>query len=93
MVEDTLMNEREFVWQERRLEEILFSNASPASKSQQIIRIGFDPEIADQIVEQHELGTARSNVYYESLDFADMDDEPIDEQDLTTDEHVATDRR
>jgi hypothetical protein len=68
------MSERDAVWQERRLEEILFSNTDPVSKVQQIIRLGFDPEVADEIVERHQLGT-QAPVYYERLDFAELDDE------------------
>jgi hypothetical protein len=70
------MSERDAVWQERRLEEILFSNTDPVSKVQQIIRLGFDPEVADEIVERHQIG-AQAPVYYETLDFADLDDEPM----------------
>jgi hypothetical protein len=71
------MSERDAVWQERRLEEILFSNTDPVSKVQQIIRLGFDPEVADEIVERHQLGT-QAPVYYERLDFAELDDdEPV----------------
>lgn len=71
------MSERDAIWQERRLEEILFSSTDPVSKVQQIIKLGFDPEVADEIVERHQIGT-QSPVYYESLDFADMDDEPTE---------------
>jgi hypothetical protein len=67
------MSERDVIWQEQRLEEILFSNIDPASKAQQIIRLGFDPEVADEIVERHQIGT-QSPVYYERLDFAELDD-------------------
>jgi hypothetical protein len=74
------MSERDVIWQEHRLEEILYSNADPVSKVQQIIRLGFDPEVADEIVERHQMGT-QSPVYYERLDFADLDDVPLtDEQ-------------
>jgi hypothetical protein len=74
------MSERDVVWQERRLEEILFSNTDPVSKVQQIIRLGFDPEVADEIVERHQIGT-QTPVYYERLDFAELDDEPtLDDQ-------------
>lgn len=69
------MSERDVIWQEHRLEEILYSNADPVSKTQQIIRLGFDPEVADEIVERHQMGT-QSPVYYERLDFADLDDIP-----------------
>ena len=71
------MSERDVVWQERRLEEILFSGTDPVSKVQQIIRLGFDPEVADEIVERHQMGT-QAPVYYERLDFADLDDEPVE---------------
>ena len=60
------MSEQDAMWQERRLEEILDSNADAASKSQQIIRLGFDPEVADELVERRQLGD-RMPVYYESL--------------------------
>lgn len=72
------MSERDAIWQERRLEEILFSSTDPVSKVQQIIKLGFDPEVADEIVERHQIGT-QSPVYYESLDFADMDEELADD--------------
>jgi hypothetical protein len=74
------MSERDVIWQEHRLEEVLYSNADPVSKVQQIIRLGFDPEVADEIVERHQMGT-QAPVYYERLDFADLDDVPLaDEQ-------------
>ena len=75
------MSQRNAVWQERRLEEILFSSTDPVSKVQQIIRLGFDPEVADEIVERHQTGT-QAPAYYESLDFADLDDEPTLDQEL-----------
>jgi hypothetical protein len=78
MVEGSKMSERDVIWQERRLEEILFSNTDPVSKVQQIIRLGFDPEVADEIVERHQIGT-QSPVYYERIDFADLDDIPAEE--------------
>ena len=79
------MSERDAIWQERRLEEILYSSADDASKAQQIIRLGFEPEIADQLVERHQLG-ADTPVYYETLRPGDLnlygpdelDDEPIE---------------
>ena len=73
------MSERDAIWQERRLEEILFSSTDPVSKVQQIIRLGFDPEVADEIVERHQTG-AQAPLYYERLDFADLDDEPLPEK-------------
>ena len=79
------MSDSDMLWQERRLEEILFSNSDAGSKVQQIIRLGFEPETADALVERHQLGT-QAPVYYETLDFtpeydpsepeADEDDSP-----------------
>ena len=71
------MNDRDMVWQERRLEEILFSNSDANSKVQQIIRLGFEPETADALVERHQLGMD-APVYYETLDFK-ADYEPSDQ--------------
>lgn len=67
------MTKRNHLQQEQRLEEILFSNIDAASKAQRIIHLGFDPEVADEIVERHQAG-AQAPVYYERLDFADLDD-------------------
>lgn len=67
------MSERDVLWQERRLEEILYSSADAVTKTQQIIRLGFDPEAADQIVERHQVGLQTPMVYYERLDFEDYD--------------------
>jgi hypothetical protein len=77
------MSERDVIWQERRLEEILFSNIDPVSKAQQIIRLGFDPEVADEIVERHQIGT-QSPVYYERIDFAELDDVELPADDELT---------
>lgn len=77
--------DRDVIWQERRLEEILFSSINPATKVQYIIRLGFDPEVADEIVERHQIGT-QAPVYYERLDFADLEEEPIDPDDPPVDE-------
>ena len=82
------MSERDVIWQEHRLEEILYSNADPVSKVQQIIRLGFDPEVADEIVERHQMGT-QTPVYYERLDFADLDDIPDPEVAAETDDQPA----
>jgi hypothetical protein len=70
------MSSRNYAHQEQRLDEILFSNSDALSKVQNIIKLGFDAEVADEIVERHLAGT-RTPVYYERLDFADLDD--IDE--------------
>lgn len=69
------MNQRDHLHQEQRLEEVLFSNIDDASKAQRIIHLGFDPEVADEIVERHQAG-AKAPVYYERLDFAELDDDP-----------------
>lgn len=70
------MSSRNYVQQEQRLDEILFSNIDALSKVQQIIKLGFDAEVADEIVERHQAGThAPEYAYYETLDFADLDDE------------------
>jgi hypothetical protein len=60
------MSERDAAWQERRLEEILYSNADAASKAQQIIRLGFEAEVADELVERHQLAD-QTPIYYETL--------------------------
>lgn len=62
------MSDSDMLWQERRLEEILFSDSDAGNKVQQIIRLGFEPETADALVERHQLGT-QAPVYYETLDF------------------------
>ncbi|HVQ44857.1 MAG TPA: hypothetical protein VMT30_07925 [Candidatus Saccharimonadia bacterium] len=69
------MSKQNFAHQEQRIDEILFSNTDSLSKVQSIMRLGFDAEVADEIVERHQVGT-RTPVYYERLDFADLDDEP-----------------
>jgi hypothetical protein len=68
------MSSRDYTQQEQRLDEILFSNADSLTKVQNIIKLGFDAEVADEIVERHQIGT-RAPVYYERLDFADLDDD------------------
>ncbi|QQR51862.1 hypothetical protein IPG36_04575 [bacterium] len=71
------MNNRDQRFQEQRLSEILGANQlDDVGKSQAIIRLGFDPEIADELVERHHLGR-RQPEYYESLNFAEMDDLPL----------------
>ena len=60
------MSEKDIWWQEHRLNEILYSGADDATKAQQIIRLGFEPEVADELVERHQLGK-QVPVYYESL--------------------------
>jgi len=66
-------NNKNYIHQEQRLEEILFSNTDPVSKSQLIVKLGFAPEVADEIVDRHLTGS-QAPVYYERLDFADLDD-------------------
>lgn len=62
------MKDRDMIWQERRLEEILFSNSDAISKVQQIIRLGFEPETADALVERHQLGMD-APVFYETMEY------------------------
>jgi hypothetical protein len=73
MVEARVMENRNYTHEEQRLDEILFSNVDALTKVQQIIRLGFDAEVADEIVERHQTGV-QAPVYYERLDFADLDD-------------------
>ena len=68
-------SEKDVLWQERRLEEILYSSADPVAKVQHIIKLGFDPEAADQIVERHQVGLQTPMVYYERLDFDGYEDD------------------
>jgi hypothetical protein len=72
------MSNRDAVWQERRLEEILFANADAATKVQQVMRLGFDEEIAEELVERHEIGS-QMPVYYETLEFDAEYDEALSE--------------
>jgi hypothetical protein len=67
------MSEHKVGNQDQRLDEILFSNTGDLDKVQQIIKLGFDEEVADEIVERHLVGT-KAPVYYETLHFADLDD-------------------
>ncbi len=62
------MSERDVIWQEKRLYEIMYSNATPTEKVQQIVRLGFDDEVAEELVERHESGS-KAPVYYETLEF------------------------
>jgi hypothetical protein len=82
------MSERDVIWQERRLEEILFSNADPAAKVQQIVRLGFDEEIASELVERHLVGS-QIPAYYETLEFDPEYDEALSERE----QHEQTDER
>jgi hypothetical protein len=68
------------IWQEKRLEEILFSNISPVAKTQQIVKMGFDQEIAEEIVTRYQIGQ-HAPVYYERIDgFADdFDDDELED--------------
>lgn len=72
------MSEPDQHLQEKRLGEILDSGVDDVAKSQQIIRLGFDPEVADEIVERHQMAKRTPVAYYERIGFADLDDiEPI----------------
>ncbi len=74
------MSKENILHREQRLEDILFSDLDPIKKSQKIVKLGFDQEVADEIVDRHQIGT-RGPVYYERLDFADIDDD-IDTSEL-----------
>ena|GEM_PF-1941303 len=77
-VVEGIMSDRDIAWQERRLDEVLYTDLDPVSKVQQIIRLGFSEDTANDLVERHQLGL-QSPVYYERLDFIDTDDdEPKD---------------
>jgi len=67
------MSDRD-AWQERRLDEVLYTDLDPVSKVQQIIRLGFSEDTANDLVERHQLGL-NNMVYYERLDFIEDDDE------------------
>ena len=66
------MDARDTAWQEQRLEEILYSDADNQHKSQQIIRLGFEPETADELVSRQQQGS-RLPDYFETLDFDEYD--------------------
>ena len=68
------MSDRDIAWQERRLDEVLYTDLDPVSKVQQIIRLGFSEDTANDLVERHQLGL-NNLVYYERLDFIDDDDD------------------
>lgn len=78
------MSENDVLWQERRLEEILYSSADPLKKVQHIIKLGFEPEAADQIVERHQIGLQTPMVYYERLDFDGYEQD----QEYKTERHI-----
>jgi hypothetical protein len=63
------------LWREKRMEEILFSDAEPVRKVQDLIRIGLDDETAEEVVRRYQLGqhepTHYEPAYYERLDFED----------------------
>ncbi len=84
------MSGRDIVWQERRLEEILYSNVDAADKVQQVMRLGFDEEIANELVERHLVGS-QTPVYYESLQFDAEYDESLSEAELRQAEEQAED--
>lgn len=62
-----------FAEQERRLEEILSSRIDATSKVQLIIMLGFDPEVADEIVERYEqVWSARREGFSHAVDLTEM---------------------
>lgn len=50
----------------RQVEEILFGDADPIAKVQDLVDLGFDEEAASDIVERYQIGQA-DIVYYEQL--------------------------
>jgi hypothetical protein len=71
------MSKHDTVWQEQRLEELLYTDLDPVSKVQKIVSLGLSEEAANSLVERHQLGLQNA-VYYESLDFIDDDDAYVD---------------
>lgn len=65
-----MLNEQPEGWNEKRLEDVLYSDTDPVSKVQQIIGMGYDEEVASEIVERYQIGQ-HAPVYYERLDFDD----------------------
>ncbi len=72
MVEVPVAELSDSLWQEKRLEEILFSDLDPVSKVQEIVDLGFDNEVADEIVARYQIGQ-HTPVYYERLEFGQDD--------------------
>lgn len=85
------MSERDVRWQEQRLDEIMYSNASPEEKARAITRLGFDEEIANELVERHIMGSRTPSMssqmpaYYESLAFDAEYEEALSETQLRED--------
>jgi hypothetical protein len=75
VVEGETMSDRDIKWQEQRLDEIMYSSASPEEKVRAIMRLGFDEEIATELVERHIMGSraplmsSQIPAYYETLAF------------------------
>lgn len=65
-----LNDEQQLGWDEKRLEDVLYSDTDPVSKVQQIVDLGYDEEVASEIVERYQIGQ-HTPVYYERLDFED----------------------
>lgn len=50
----------------RQIEDILFSDEDPIAKVQEMVKMGFDEEVANDIVERYQIGQS-SVIYYEQL--------------------------
>ncbi len=80
------MSEKNIKWQEQRLDEIMYSSASPEEKVRAIMRLGFDEEIATELVERHIMGSrtplmsAQMPAYYETLAFDAEYEESLSER-------------
>lgn len=74
------MNTYDERFHQQRLTEILEArNTDDVDKSQAIMKLGYDPEVADDLVARHHLGRHQPD-YYEtlsSLNFAELDDLPL----------------
>ena len=80
------MDNGDYRHQEQRLDEILFAKTDALTKVRQIMKLGFDEEVADEIVERHQTGS-QAPVYYERLDFAELDED--NDPELFTDGHAS----
>lgn len=49
-----------------QIEDILFSDEDPIAKVQEMVKMGFDEEVANDIVERYQIGQS-SVIYYEQL--------------------------
>lgn len=60
-------------WNQRRLEDVLYSDNDALTKVVQIMQLGYDEEVASEMVERYQVGQY-APVYYERLDFDQEED-------------------